>query len=152
MTFSSPAFRAVMSRNLKRAARTVSAVVACCIASLSSAQSASSSSFSLESSLLTGAGRAVSGSFAAESCIAPGLGGISSSTNFALTTGCGAALTLSGTERAALGLLDLEPVAVPATSDLIQILLSMLIALMGWLALRRKHTLDAGRGAHSVPR
>jgi len=127
-----------MSPDSQTAARIAAVIAICCFASLTWAQSSSSNSFSLESSLLTGAARSTSSNFTAETCVSPGMGGVSSSTNFALTTGCGAALTLSQSERAALGLLEPGPVAVPTTSDLAQVVLPILLALMGWLTLRRR--------------
>jgi hypothetical protein len=104
------------------------------------AQTATSATFSLESSLPAAAGRATSSSFSTESCLSAGPGGISGSANFALTTGCGAMTTLSVQEASALGieLASTQPVAVPVLSSWVQLVLLVLMLTSGALASKRR--------------
>lgn len=118
------------------------------------AQTATSTSFSLESSLLTGAARATSSSFSAETCISPGMGGVTRSTSFALTTGCGAMITLSNAEISALGLVQAEaaPVIVPTLSEWARLALLSSVFLAGLIALnRRGRRTRASKGASNLP-
>ena len=133
-----PEFHAVMLADWATSVRAALFVAFLGLALCAHAQTATSPSFSLESSLLTGAARSVSASFTAETCVAPGMGGVSSSTNFGLTTGCGAMMTLSDAERSALGLVPAaaEPVVVPTLAGAARLMLPVSMILAGWLALR----------------
>lgn len=115
-------------------------IVLFALASGAKAQTATSASFSLESSLLTGAARATSPSFSAETCISPGMGGVTRSTSFTVTTGCGAMIALSSDEISALGLVQAEaaPVIVPVLSDWSRLTLLGSVLLVGWFTLNRR--------------
>ena len=128
-----------MSASLHSGMRASLVITLFALISGASAQTATSSSFSLESSLLTGAARSASSSFTAETCISPGMGGVTRSTSFALTTGCGAIITLSNAEISALGLVQPEaaPVIVPTLSDWARLTLLSSMLLAGLIAFNR---------------
>ena len=131
-------FRATMLADRSTSLRAAIVIAFCATAACAQAQTASSASFSLESTLLTGAAHATSANFSAEICVSPGMGGVSSSTSFSLTTGCGAMMTLSSAEASALGLVVAvpDPVVVPALSALARVTLPVLMMLAGWIAIR----------------
>lgn len=144
----------MLAERLAAAARLALVAASLGVAASGSAQSASSASFSLESSLLTGAVRATSTSYTAETCIAPGLGGVSGSASFQLTTGCGSMLTLSSVELVSLGLVAAEgPVKVPTLSEWARLVLVLLVGLAGLVAVARRGLQPVRAGLqHQVPR
>ncbi len=68
------------------------------------------------------------------------MGGIAQSASFALTTGCGAMITLSTSEISALGLVQAQeaPIVVPTLSSWSRLALLALVLLIGGAAIRRQ--------------